>query len=145
MTVFWDIAPCSLAEVYRRFRGSKHLLNVGELLPDYTAQQPGRQLSSHSPPSESEISPVRITFEENGKFRHKITLEFRHCRQNLTLANGASEVRVVWDQCSLRGRGVRHLSDGLWRHNRIHHVVARLAGESTPSHFRWQKCMHVYM
>jgi hypothetical protein len=22
MTVFWDVAPCSLAEVYRRFRGA---------------------------------------------------------------------------------------------------------------------------
>jgi hypothetical protein len=47
--------PCSLVEVYRRFRGSccldhqgdvggcKHLWNVGKLLPDYTAQQPRRQ------------------------------------------------------------------------------------------------------
>jgi hypothetical protein len=38
MTVFWNVAPCSLVEVYRRFRylsppddgGSKHLFNVGK-------------------------------------------------------------------------------------------------------------------
>jgi hypothetical protein len=50
-------APCSLIEVYRRFRGacclhhrSKHLRNVGKLLPDYTALQPRRQPPSYSLP-----------------------------------------------------------------------------------------------
>jgi hypothetical protein len=33
-----------------------HLWNVGILLPDYTAQQPRRQSSSHSPPWEPEVS-----------------------------------------------------------------------------------------
>jgi hypothetical protein len=44
MTVFWDAAPCILVKIYRRFRdacclhhqgdeGSKHLWNVGKLLP----------------------------------------------------------------------------------------------------------------
>jgi hypothetical protein len=53
MAVFWVVAPCSLVEVYRRFRGdrpddggSKYLLNVGKLLPDYTALQTRRQSSS---------------------------------------------------------------------------------------------------
>jgi hypothetical protein len=54
-TVFWDVAPCSLIEVYRRFRGaycllmhrpddggSMHLWNVLQLLRDYTAQYPKR-------------------------------------------------------------------------------------------------------
>jgi hypothetical protein len=36
--------------------GSKHLCNVGKLLPDYTAQQLRRQLSSYLPPWEPEIS-----------------------------------------------------------------------------------------
>jgi hypothetical protein len=48
MAVFWVVAPCSLVEVYQRFRGpcclhhrpddgdSKDLWNVGKLLPDYT-------------------------------------------------------------------------------------------------------------
>jgi hypothetical protein len=48
MGVFWVVAPCSLVEVYRRFRcacclhhhgddgGSKHFWNVGKLLADYT-------------------------------------------------------------------------------------------------------------
>jgi hypothetical protein len=33
--VFWDDAPCSLVEVYRRFRG--------QFLEDYATQHPGRQ------------------------------------------------------------------------------------------------------
>jgi hypothetical protein len=41
MVVFWDVALCSLVEVYRRFRGACCL--PGKLLPDYTAQQPRRQ------------------------------------------------------------------------------------------------------
>jgi hypothetical protein len=55
MTVFWDIAPCSLVQPVRRFRctnclhhqgdewpdgGSKNLWNVGQFLPDCTAQHP---------------------------------------------------------------------------------------------------------
>jgi hypothetical protein len=50
MTVFWVIAPCSLVEVYRRFRGTYCLHHQGDeckLLPDYTAQQPRRQPSSN--------------------------------------------------------------------------------------------------
>jgi hypothetical protein len=47
MAVFWVVAPCSMVEVYQRFRGpcddrpddggSKDLWNVGILLPYYTA------------------------------------------------------------------------------------------------------------
>jgi hypothetical protein len=53
-TDLWDVAPCSLVEVYRRFRGAyyrpddegcKHSLNIGKLHPDDTAQHPGRQPS----------------------------------------------------------------------------------------------------
>jgi hypothetical protein len=52
MTLFWDVAPCSLVEIYRRFRraycprnlpddrGSKHFWNVGQFLRDYAAQHP---------------------------------------------------------------------------------------------------------
>jgi hypothetical protein len=62
MTVFCDVAPWRLVEVYPRFRGafcfhhrpddggSKHLWNVFKILPDYTAQHPTRQSSSYSPP-----------------------------------------------------------------------------------------------
>jgi hypothetical protein len=61
MAVFWVVAPCSLVEVYQRFRGpcclhhqddrpndggSKYLRNVGKLLPDYAALQPRRQSTS---------------------------------------------------------------------------------------------------
>jgi hypothetical protein len=50
MVAFWDVASCSLVDVYRRFRGdyyfhhfpddggSKHLRNVGKCLPHYTTQ-----------------------------------------------------------------------------------------------------------
>jgi hypothetical protein len=63
MTVFWDVAPCSLVEIERRFRGaycllhqahhpdnggSKHLLNVGQFPRDYTVQHSRTQSSSHS-------------------------------------------------------------------------------------------------
>jgi hypothetical protein len=48
MAVFWVVAPCSVVEVYWRF--SKHLWNAGEILLDYTAQQPRRQPSSYTPP-----------------------------------------------------------------------------------------------
>jgi hypothetical protein len=59
MAVFWFVAPCSLVEVYQRFRGpcclhhqpddggSKYLWNVGKLLVDCTALQPRRQPSSN--------------------------------------------------------------------------------------------------
>jgi hypothetical protein len=71
MAIFWVEAPCSLVDVYQRFRdpcylhhpgdkypddgGSKALWNVGKLLPDYTALQPRRQPSSYSPPWEPQI------------------------------------------------------------------------------------------
>jgi hypothetical protein len=49
--VFWNVAPCSLVEVYRLFKDAcclhhqgdrplQHLWNVGKLLSDYTAQDP---------------------------------------------------------------------------------------------------------
>jgi hypothetical protein len=61
IAVFWVVAPCSLVEVYQRFRGpcclqhqgdrpddggSKDLWNVGKLLPDYTVLQPRIKQSS---------------------------------------------------------------------------------------------------
>jgi hypothetical protein len=65
MATFWAAAPCSLVEVYRRFRGacclqyqgdyrpvygaSTHIWNVGKLPPDYMAQHPRRQSPSYSP------------------------------------------------------------------------------------------------
>jgi hypothetical protein len=52
MAVFWVVAPCSLVEVYQRFRGTYCLHHLGDddgnvgKLPDYTALQPRRQPSS---------------------------------------------------------------------------------------------------
>jgi hypothetical protein len=48
MAVFWVVAPCSLVEVYQRFRGPCCLHHQGSpWLPDYTALQPRRQSSSY--------------------------------------------------------------------------------------------------
>jgi hypothetical protein len=41
MAVFWVVVPCSLVEVYRRFRGTCCLHHQGD---EFTAQQPRRQL-----------------------------------------------------------------------------------------------------
>jgi hypothetical protein len=67
-TAFWDIAPCSLVEVDRRFRGaycllhhgdedggSTHLWNVDLLQRDYKALYPRRLSSSCLPPWEPDI------------------------------------------------------------------------------------------
>jgi hypothetical protein len=49
MTVFWVVAPYSVVEVYRRFRGACCLHNYRPVDDgDYTAQHPSRQPSSES-------------------------------------------------------------------------------------------------
>jgi hypothetical protein len=40
MTVFWDVAPCSLDDNRPDDGGSKHLRNVGQFLRDYMVQHP---------------------------------------------------------------------------------------------------------
>jgi hypothetical protein len=63
MAVCWVVVPFSLVgpcclhhQGDRPDDGdSKDLWNVGKLLPDYTALQPGRQPSSYSPPWEPQI------------------------------------------------------------------------------------------
>jgi hypothetical protein len=45
MTVFWGVAPCSLVEVHRRFRGACCLHHEGDR---NTAQQPRGQPSSNT-------------------------------------------------------------------------------------------------
>jgi hypothetical protein len=76
VAVLWVVAPGSLVEFYRLFRGayclhrqgndhgdtlrpndggSMYLRNVCKLVPDYTALQPRRQPSSHSLPREPQI------------------------------------------------------------------------------------------
>jgi hypothetical protein len=47
MAVFWVVAQCSLLEISQRpSGGSKDLLNVGKIIPDYTALEP-RRLRTH--------------------------------------------------------------------------------------------------
>jgi hypothetical protein len=63
MTVFWDVGPCSLTEVYQSFRSvyclhrpddgnCKHVWNANKLLLEYTTQHPRRLPSSLSLPWE---------------------------------------------------------------------------------------------
>jgi hypothetical protein len=47
--------------------GSKHLWNVGKLLPDCKAQHPRRQSSLYSPPWELEISHETLVYFEHKK------------------------------------------------------------------------------
>jgi hypothetical protein len=49
MSVIWDVAPCSLAEIDLAFKGVYYVhyqgdrsLNLGQFLPDYTRQHPIR-------------------------------------------------------------------------------------------------------
>jgi hypothetical protein len=57
MAVFWVVTPCSLVEVYRRFRGPccLHHQGNGKLLPDYTALQSRRR-----PCSEQLVPPLLL-------------------------------------------------------------------------------------
>jgi hypothetical protein len=52
MAVFWVVAPCSLVEVYQRFRGPCCLHHQGD---ESSALQPRRQTSSYSQPWEPQI------------------------------------------------------------------------------------------
>jgi hypothetical protein len=60
MAVFWDVTPCSLIEIDRRFRGACYLHHQGYIvarfLPNYAAQHSRRRQYSYSPPWEPEIS-----------------------------------------------------------------------------------------
>jgi hypothetical protein len=72
MTVFWDVSPCSLVEIYRRFRcacclhyqGSKYLWNVGKFLLDSKTQYPEWHSPSTSPLWEPEFLLNKITLCE---------------------------------------------------------------------------------
>jgi hypothetical protein len=55
----WKVLEVSINRaIISHDEGSKHLWNVGKILPDYTEQHPGRQSSSYSPPWEPQISPI---------------------------------------------------------------------------------------
>jgi hypothetical protein len=56
---FWVVAPCSLVEVYQRFRGPCCLHHQGDD-HHYTALQPRRQPSSYSPPWEPQIQLLLV-------------------------------------------------------------------------------------
>jgi hypothetical protein len=49
MAVFWDVAPCNLVDIDRRFRETYCLHHQGDG-PNYIAPHPRRQPSSYSSP-----------------------------------------------------------------------------------------------
>jgi hypothetical protein len=74
MAVFWAI--CHQGDSLD-VGGSKHLWNVGELLPDYTAQETRKLSSSYSPPWESQMLQiifVSINLYHYSKCFHTCTL-----------------------------------------------------------------------
>jgi hypothetical protein len=96
MAVFSVVVPCSVVEVYQRFRGpcclhqqgdndggSKDLWNVGKLLRDYTALQPRRQQSSYSPPWEPQILLINNRCIESQPRRRRC--EYRPVPASVTL------------------------------------------------------------
>jgi hypothetical protein len=84
MAVFCVAAPCSLVEVYQRFRcpcclhhqGNEDLWNVGKLLPDHMALQPRRQPSLFSPPWELQILPRKLPIKNDGRIANSKHLYF---------------------------------------------------------------------
>jgi hypothetical protein len=98
MQAFWDVSPCSLFELDRRFRGayrlqyqsdnrgSRHLWIVGIILQRYyTALHPRKLSASYSPPWEPEISLNEIGSHSKRQLRGRVlTEEFAESNQNFT-------------------------------------------------------------
>jgi hypothetical protein len=114
MAVFWVVVPCSLVEVYRRFRGacfhhqqgkrpddggSKHLRNESKLLPDYTVQQPRRQPYSHS----SRLFIITMQIDSTGTNLMKLINKGEHLQENMKTAYSATHCSEV-----LQNQGYLH-------------------------------------
>jgi hypothetical protein len=112
---FWDIAPCSLLEIDRLFRGaycichrsdgsSAHLWNVGLLQRDYTALYPTRLSNSHSLPWEPETSqfPSRLTVRVCRSCH--VGNNWNYVLTVVTLVAGNTNEAVV--ECMVGSRGV---------------------------------------
>jgi hypothetical protein len=65
MAVLSEVLSASIITHRPHDGDSKHLWNVGKLLPDYAAQQPTRQPSSYSPPWDPEMSQTSSFFRCN--------------------------------------------------------------------------------
>jgi hypothetical protein len=65
MTVFWDVVPCSLVEVYRRLRGpAASIIRAMALMMKAVSTAwrhiPEDKSSSYSPPTEPEMSSINL-------------------------------------------------------------------------------------
>jgi hypothetical protein len=83
MTVFSDVAPCSLVDTDRRFRDAYCLHHQGiadrSIYPEYTAQHPRRQLSSNfSFECAPHYLPIWLSIEiESAILRYSITVWYK--------------------------------------------------------------------
>jgi hypothetical protein len=126
MAVFWVVAPCTLVEVYQRFRGpcclhhqgdggSKVLWKFGTLLPDCTALQLRRQSSSYSRHENlksygtSRFIFWPVTLCELQSWRRTQYVPPKHCqktdidkRSMIHMRNVTTEVRHVWKKNSVK-------------------------------------------
>jgi hypothetical protein len=60
MTVFWDVAPCSLVETDRHFRGTNCLHHQGDVLHGATSHKTFSSASGELPPYKRPRYPVKI-------------------------------------------------------------------------------------
>jgi hypothetical protein len=90
MTAVWDIAPCSLVEVDRRFSnddgGSTYLWNVSLFQLDYKTLFSKVLSPSYSPPWEPEISQNFMSVNNN---RLKPNIGFTNTLSNFLILNVA--------------------------------------------------------
>jgi hypothetical protein len=116
MAVFWVVAPCSLVEVYQRFRGPCCLHCQGD---DYTALQPRWQLSSYSPPWESQIQNNSVCKDEarNGQYS-TILSPFVSYKCNPAASADLivlSAIKICLQACAEKAANVNHKLHRSWR------------------------------
>jgi hypothetical protein len=131
ITVFWDVASCSLVEIDRRFidaychlnqghdhpddGGIKNLWNVGQFLPHNMTQRLKRQPYSYSSPCEPEESPRCVVLSDRQELDFWVLLSwtsgFRY----------SVDSHIVW---TIKISGILLTNLTPWRQNaKIHHRI----------------------
>jgi hypothetical protein len=132
--IFWDVAPYSLVEIYRRFRCTYCLWNVGQFLSDYTAQKSRRQSSLCA----FLISPVHATYTAHVILLYLIILKLFNsictCVWNaynfvctLSIRNGGScYIKLYLENVFWQGENGYCISCSSLRHRIPHRAVTTL-------------------
>jgi hypothetical protein len=123
MTVFWDVAPCSLLEIDRRFRGacclhdrcddggSKHLWNIGQFLRDCTATSQKAVIfvlaAVRTPNITWKTFPLLVYFMEHDERTHSISIWSRFSASWFSARSSASDVPISEVISLLRWSSVR--------------------------------------